>query len=454
MVRTISLSPALGADRPAAVHWIATGVIIGLAAFAGIAAAGTGNGLAVLLSLLTAGVSLIVLWFSRRYMRADARPNRFVLRVVLLASAVLLLLTAQDLVSFAVAWVCTGWLLADLIGHVRDWAEARSAARRARLSFLLGDVSLLVALGLLGAYSGSWSIDHAVAYVSRGGEAPAAVIAILLLVAAAARCALPPFSGWLLSSIAAPTPVSALMHAGLVNAGGFLLLRFAPALEAAPVARYAAVAVGCVAALYGAGIMLIRPDIKRSLAGSTVSQMGFMIMSCGLGAYSAALWHLIAHGMFKAWLFLGSGSAIGRRYGKAALGPGAVMLIAALTLALGTGMIAYRPTGAGSVPLLLAMATAIATAVAIGHLEPNPRGGVGMLVAAGFAAATYTLGFWLTGKALGSDGPALLGPLGEFVLIGVFLLAWVWQQLCAARVMSLPPWLYVRLINAGAFAHP
>ena len=142
--------------------------------------------------------------------------------------------------------------------------------------------------------------------------------ALLLLIAAAARCALPPFAGWLLSSMTAPTPVSALMHAGLVNAGGFLLIRFAPVFEAAPIARAAAVAIGLVAALYGVGVMSVRPDIKRSLAGSTVSQMGFMIMSCGLGAYAAALWHIVAHGLFKAWLFLGSGSSVGMRGDKPA----------------------------------------------------------------------------------------------------------------------------------------
>ena len=156
---------------------------------------------------------------------------------------------------------------------------------------------------------------------------------MLLVIAAAARCAVPPFSGWLLSSMTAPTPVSALMHAGLVNAGGFLLIRFAPVLEAAPVARAVAMLLGLFGAIYGVGIMMVRPDIKRSLAGSTVSQMGFMIASCGLGYFAAALWHLTAHGLFKAWLFLTAGSRVGIEQNRP---QGGLDLTAAATVALVT----------------------------------------------------------------------------------------------------------------------
>ena len=232
---------------------------------------------------LTLFVGATVATFSQRYMRADRHVRAYSATVGLLVTSVLVCVASTNMALLALAWIASGVLLARLIGHGDNWPEARAAARRARIAFAMGDSALVAALALLAWHSGSWQIATALAHVASLPAAWALAIACLLLVAGAARCALPPFSGWLLSSMTAPTPVSALMHAGLVNAGGFLLLRFASVFEAAPLARWAAVLVGLAAAVHGLGIMLVRPDIKRALAGSTVSQMGFMIMSCGLG---------------------------------------------------------------------------------------------------------------------------------------------------------------------------
>lgn len=284
--------------------WIAPAGIAGLAFLAA-----EGPRALSVLQLVIAGMTIfvgaIVAAFSRRFMRSDPRRTSYFAQIALLIGSVLLFVLTNDLLVFAAAWVASGILLASLVGHANALPEAREAAIRARRTFLIGDLALLAALAIVGGHGGTTDISAA---LSRSGSlSPLAghLAALLLVIAAAARCALPPFSAWLLSSMTAPTPVSALMHAGLVNAGGFLLLRLAPVLEAAPVARYAAVGTGLFAALWGLGIMAVRPDAKRALAGSTVSQMGFMIMSCGLGAYAAALWHIAAHGLFKAWLFGG-----------------------------------------------------------------------------------------------------------------------------------------------------
>jgi NADH:ubiquinone oxidoreductase subunit 5 (subunit L)/multisubunit Na+/H+ antiporter MnhA subunit len=245
----------------------------------------------------------------------------------------------------------------------------------------------------------------------------------------------------------APTPVSALMHAGLVNAGGFLLIRFAPVLEAAPVARLVAVALGLAAVVLGLGVMLVRPDVKRALAGSTISQMGFMIMSCGLGAYAAALWHVIAHGLFKAWLFLGSGSAIGM--GKAPADrvmTRSIPVIAGVVLAVALVLTwAGRMNGA-HVPLLLALATgAVTLGAGLGSAMPTRARWAAVALLIGIGTSDLA-GLWLADITVGHDGPRLIGGWMLTGLLAAFLGGWAWQ----ARRPSLHPRLYVHLLNAGA----
>ncbi|MBC2669683.1 proton-conducting transporter membrane subunit [Novosphingobium piscinae] len=407
------------------------------------------TGLETVIALLTLFVAAIVTTFSLRYMRADRRPGRYFTQVGLLVGSVLLFALAGNVIVLAAGWVASGLLLAQLVGHEAAWSEARAAASRSLRTFALGDAAFLAALALLASAAGTIRIDAIVAAAPALPAELTLAAALLLLVAAAARCALPPFSGWLLSSMTAPTPVSALMHAGLVNAGGFLLIRFAPVFEAAPLARIVAVAIGLLAALYGVGVMSVRPDIKRSLAGSTVSQMGFMIMSCGLGAYAAALWHIVAHGLFKAWLFLGSGSSVGTRADKAAgLGSaGMVTMVATATLALGAWLTLTSAPGGSLVPLLLGLATALATlAAGFGATLPwRARLAIGSLVLAliGFHVAGLTV----IEHLVGPDAAAILPPWALLALLAGFLAAWVWQQHRQAR--PLPAALYIHLLNAG-----
>lgn len=432
----------------AGILWLGLGAVgVGILAQPTFARA---SGLSLAIGLLTLFIAAIVATFSLRYMRADGRSSRFFVALGALVAAVLIFLFTSNLIVLAVAWCASGLLLAGLIGHGAGWKEADAAARRARLAFLAGDAALLAALGLLGWHASSWQIDAVLAGAATLPPLLATATALLLVVAAIARCALPPFSAWLLSSMTAPTPVSALMHAGLVNAGGFLLIRFAPVLEAAPFARMAAVALGLGGAIYGIGIMLVRPDVKRALAGSTVSQMGFMIMSCGLGAYAAALWHIVAHGLFKAWLFLGSGSTIGMKTGKPfALSGSASLVIAAGTIGVAFTILSFGDADASFVPLLLGLATAVATLVAaLGGKVPMRAKGMLLLTLAGLVAF-HGAGLGLAGIAVGPDGTPLVPEWALLALLTVFLGAWVWQQHRAANGRGLPLPLYVHLINAG-----
>ena len=412
------------------------------------------SGLTAAIGGLTLFVALIVVVFSRRYMRADLRQAAYFGMTFALVASVLAFVATGNLVVFAVAWVASGLLLARLIGHAGQLADAGPAMRRATATFMIGDAALVGALAILWWHAGSLRIDAALAAAVTIPPPLALLAALLLVIAAAVRCALPPFSGWLLASMAAPTPVSALMHAGLVNAGGLLLIRFAPVLEAAPLARIATMALGLVAALYGIGIMAVRPDIKRSLAGSTVSQMGFMILSCGLGAYAAALWHILAHGLFKAWLFLGCGSTIGMKPGgpkqDSASRTGIAIAATTLIVALVAGWAGALT--ASMVPLLLGLVTALATLTGAMQGTGSAGGKVALVLTWLGLVAPYAGALLITHAALGPDAPALLSAPALLALLAGFLGTWIWQQEQIARATSLPPALYVRLLNAGALA--
>jgi NADH:ubiquinone oxidoreductase subunit 5 (subunit L)/multisubunit Na+/H+ antiporter MnhA subunit len=191
--------------------------------------------------------------------------------------------------------------------------------------------------------------------------------------------------------------------------------------------------------------------VKRALAGSTVSQMGFMIMSCGLGAYAAALWHMVAHGLFKAWLFLGSGSTIGMKAGKPpALSGSACLVIAAGTIGVALTILSIGDADVSLVPLLLGLATAAATLVAaLGGKVPMRAKGMLLLTLVGLVAF-HSAGLALAGVAVGAHGAPLVPKRVLLALLTVFLGAWVWQQHRAATGRGLPLPLYVHLINAGS----
>jgi len=248
--------------------------------------------------------------FARRYMMGSRHFDRFFDRLFGLTLVVLLLTAADHLVLFAGLWALMGWLLADLIGLIRGWPQAQAAARRARWSFLGGSALLAAALAVLAGQTGAITISEALPRVESLSVAALVGIAGLLTAAAMIQSALIPFHGWLLSSMTAPTPVSAFMHAGLVNAGGLLLARFAPVVAGVPEVMLAVAVLGALSALLAQAWMLVQVDVKRQLGCSTVAQMGFMVLQCGLGFFAAAIAHLILHGFYKAYLFLSSGSVV------------------------------------------------------------------------------------------------------------------------------------------------
>ncbi|MFP4227517.1 MAG: proton-conducting transporter membrane subunit [Salinivenus sp.] len=268
------------------------------------------DGLTRIMAVVTTFVSGIVHSFSRRYMAGAKHLNRFYARLLGLTLVVLLLAAANHLVLFGLTWAAMGWVLADLIGHLRRWPQARAAAQYARWFFLGGSALLAGALALLGTSAGTVTIDGVLTAVPSLPMSVTWGAAILLLLAAMIQSALVPFHRWLLSSMTAPTPVSAFMHAGLVNAGGVLLARFAPVVFEESAVMLSIVVVGGLSALLGQAWMLVQANLKRQLGASTVAQMGFMVLQCGLGFIPAAIAHLLLHGLYKAYLFLAAGSGV------------------------------------------------------------------------------------------------------------------------------------------------
>ncbi|KAB1188987.1 MULTISPECIES: proton-conducting transporter membrane subunit [Haloferax] len=267
------------------------------------------DGLTVVMWVVVTFFSGIVHSFSRRYMAGDSGLTRFFGNVFTFTLAVMTLVAADSLVVFVALWLTMGLVMANLIGHVDSWQHARTAATHARRSFAASSALLAVSFAVLWWQTGATTVSG----VASANITPTGTIlfaAAMLLLAAMIQSALLPFHTWLLSSMTAPTPASALMHAGFVNAGGILLLRFAPVVTVDGGFMLAIVVVGATSALLGKLLKTVQTDVKSQLGCSTVGQMGFMFMQAGLGFFGAAITHLILHGFYKAYQFLSSGSSV------------------------------------------------------------------------------------------------------------------------------------------------
>ena len=273
--------------------------------------------LASLMAFVVSGISLIVHVYSRRYMAEERGYARFFTLLDLMTAALLLMVTAGDLVTLLIAWHLIGVLLYFLLGHDSTSHTANRYAAWTLLTYRFGDLPLLLAAALLYQAFGTWSLHGIFEQLMAAPDTRtlfdlplAEAVAGLIALSAFARSAQFLLHTWLPYSMSGPTPVSALMHAGIVNAGGFLINRFAPLFVGTDDVLHWIFIVGLVTAVIGSVLMLAQNDIKKALGYSTMGQMGFMIMECGVGAFSLAVYHLIAHGLFKGTLFLGAGGVI------------------------------------------------------------------------------------------------------------------------------------------------
>jgi len=268
------------------------------------------DGLTVLMWVVVTFFSGIVHSYSRRYMAGSRVKTAFFATVFGFTVVVMGLVAADHLALFGLLWLSMGLLMAKLIGIISGWDQAQAAATVARTYFLASSALLGVALSALWWATGATTVSGVAAATDTLGGPMWLVAAGTLVLAAMIQSALIPFHGWLLSSMTAPTPASALMHAGFVNAGGILLTRFAPVITVDSTLMLAIVGVGGASAVGGKLLKSVQTDIKGKLGCSTVGQMGFMIMQAGLGFFGAAITHLILHGFYKAYQFLSAGGRV------------------------------------------------------------------------------------------------------------------------------------------------
>jgi NAD(P)H-quinone oxidoreductase subunit 5 len=299
------------------------------------------------MGLLVAFVGWIVVRYARRYLDGEAREGRFHALMLATLAAVLVLVQSGSLSVLAAAFVATGLGLRQLLLFYPERAEARRAAAKFTLVWGAGDVAVILAAVLLWVAFGRSDLGTIATAAEAGLPLAAQGAVALLVLAAALKTAAFPLHGWLTEVMEAPTPVSALLHAGIVNAGGYLLIRMAELVQASPSAMAALVMIGGLTALFGAVVMLTQSAVKTALAWSTVAQMGFMLLQCGLGLWALALLHIVAHALYKAHAFLSSGGAVQAVAAVRRPGPVAVPGLAAVARAFLIAVLLYAAVAAG-----------------------------------------------------------------------------------------------------------
>jgi NADH-quinone oxidoreductase subunit L len=298
--------------------------------------------LSALFVLLITGVGGLIHIYSIGYMEHDERRRRFFAYLNLFVAAMLALVLASDYLALFLGWEGVGLASYLLIGFWQHKNTAAVAAKKAFLVNRVGDLGMALAIMLMFTRFGTSSFSGVDSAVASASNATATALGLLLLLAACGKSAQVPLQSWLLDAMEGPTPVSALIHAAtMVTAGVYLVTRSSAIYAQTDAAQTAVVVVGLVTLLWGAVIGCAKDDIKKSLAGSTMSQIGYMMLAAGIGpaGYAFAIFHLLTHGFFKANLFLGAGSVMHamddevnmRRYGALR----AAMPITFLTFACG-----------------------------------------------------------------------------------------------------------------------
>ncbi|MEU3962561.1 NADH-quinone oxidoreductase subunit L [Streptomyces buecherae] len=263
--------------------------------------------------LLITGVGTLIHIYSVGYMEHDDRRRRFFGYLNLFLAAMLLLVIADNYLLLYVGWEGVGLASYLLIGFWQHKPSAATAAKKAFLVNRVGDVGLSIAIMLMFTTFGTFTFGPVLEATGETGEGKLTAIGLMLLLAACGKSAQVPLQSWLGDAMEGPTPVSALIHAAtMVTAGVYLITRSGAIFNAAPDAQTAVVTVGAVTLIFGAIVGCAKDDIKKALAGSTMSQIGYMILAAGLGpiGYVFAIMHLVTHGFFKAGLFLGAGSVM------------------------------------------------------------------------------------------------------------------------------------------------
>jgi len=409
------------------------------------------DAISVVMMLLVSFIGWVVVRYAASYLDGEARQGAFTGWLCMTLVSVLLLVMSGNLIQLGLAWIATSLFLHRLLLFYPDRVAAQRAAAKKFVTARLGDIALIGAAVLLALAYRTTDIA-AILSAARAGSGGGLAIAAagFLAVAALLKSAQFPTHGWLTEVMEAPTPVSALLHAGVINAGGFLLIRFADVMVLAPGVLAALVMIGGFTALFGGLVMLTQPAVKTSLAWSTVAQMGFMILECGLALFPLALLHIVAHSLYKAHAFLASGGAVDLIAANRRPGPVAIPKAGAVGRAFLLALAIYAVVGFGfgfqhkspqAIALGAILIFGVAYMLAQGLADAAPRA----LTQRTFVYAVATsisyfalqvFAIWLTAGVLPSPPPP--GPL-EWMLI---VLAVISFGLVAVVQAMFPLWAY------------
>ena len=275
--------------------------------------------LAAIMMVVISGIGTLLFRYSSRYLQGAPQLPLYQVLLTAAISSLLFMVSSADLVTLFISWQLLSWLL-SLLSHNYSHIPTAQASFRTFIMLRLGDIAFLS--GIVLAYHLFGTVQFASLFESAMADpmqitllgglkmSGATAVAMLIFIGAMSKSAQFPLHMWLPDSLYAPTPIHALLHAGIINAGGFLLNRMAPLYALSTPTLHFVFVIGLVTAILGTSMMLVQNDIKKTLGYSTIGQMGYMIMECGLGAFSLAVFHLIAHGLFKASIFLNCGDVI------------------------------------------------------------------------------------------------------------------------------------------------
>ena len=424
------------------------------------------DGVSSLMLALVSFVGWVICRYSIRYLDGEQEQSRYFRWAGFTIAAVSLMVISGNLLMFVVCWISTSLGLHRLLLHYGDRPAARRAAWTKFTISRVGDTALIGAVALLYSHYGTLQLAELFSAIDSRNGSPATAVTIasvLLVLAAIAKSAQFPFHTWLPQTMETPTPVSALMHAGIVNAGGYLIIRFSPVVVQTPLLLSLLAIVGAVTAVFAAVVMLTQTSVKKSLAYSTIAQMGFMMLQCGLGAFSAAMLHILAHSLYKAHAFLSSGSVVAQQRGMATwlseqrpvsvpklaiAGTTIVAFLSAALLAFGVDVVA-KPGG-----LLLGGILCLALTQWVGQVmrAGNQRLLIRSLATSGVLCFAYVFCFVVVDNIIAGDVPAVAGPgLAAWVaasiaagFIGMFLFqSLLGNEKAASRMRPL----YVHVSN-------
>jgi NAD(P)H-quinone oxidoreductase subunit 5 len=414
------------------------------------------NRFTILIWTIVSFFAAVIVSYSKKYLSGFKYHVPFVYLTLGFTASVMLFVACNHVLLLLLFWFAMGYFMSKLIGSNKDWGEAREASKFAQKYFLLSGTFLSIGVLLLAFQSGSFIIGEIVGRLEILPKPLLIVSALLIITASLIQSAIYPFHRWLLSAMTAPTPASALMHAGFVNGSAILLTIFSMLLITSGTLPLLFL-IGGVTALAAQFTKLLQTGVKHKLACSTIAQMGFMIMQCGLGFFNAAIVHLLLHGFYKAYLFLSSGEHIEASVPNNPVSIRIKPSQAALVLVFGVlGAYLFAELTRKGATMNSGLFLTVIVAITVGQITYNivKQNSLSIwqktfwppiifLVGIGCYAIMYNVITKLMGDMPGIDAPVPLSII--HIIMGlIFLASFFVMKLGLYRTV---PWIYVKLLN-------